>query len=108
MSEIFDTSVYPDRDPPDNLDSLEEKADFLHRIVGAFDFGLVPEAATIRLLSGWREVFDRFPLPGSPAYHALRSYFGWPRVERTTCFMEPTYRILDALEGRQDDFEGVV
>jgi hypothetical protein len=105
MTTPLDGSVYPDVDPPDELVTMEQKADYLHRIVGAFDFGIPPDRSTIRLLAGWREVFDQHPLPGSPGYHALRRYFGWPEVERTTFFVEPAYRKLDALEGREDGFE---
>lgn len=105
MKPPLDSSVYPDIDPPIELLTIEEKADHLHRVLAAFDFGIVPEAATIEFLRGWKEVFDRFPLTSSPGYHALRQFFGWPPVERTPCFIEPTYRKLDALEGRDDGFE---
>jgi hypothetical protein len=108
MTTPIDASVYPDVDPPLELITIEQKADYLHRVLGAFDFGMVPEAATIELFSGWREIFDRFPATGSPGYHALRQFFGWPRVEPTPYFVEPTYLKLDALEGREDGFEDCV
>jgi hypothetical protein len=53
-------------------------------------------------MAAWREVFDRYPLPASPAYHALRAYFGWPPVERARFFCEPVYLKLDRLEDRCD------
>ncbi len=105
MHEGIDAGVYPERVPPEALATLEEKADYLHRICAAFDHGVVPEEATLRLLSGWQEVFDRFPLPGLPSYHALRSYFGWQQTARWPYFMEPAYVKLDRIEGREDGFE---
>ena len=104
MSTIVDASVYPDEPPPKEFTSLAQKADYLHRIVGAFDYGLPPAAATLRLVSKWQEVFDAFPLPGSPGYHALRSYFGWPAIEETPFSAEPAYLKQDALEDREDGF----
>lgn len=108
MSTYVDTSVYPDTTPPTEFFTLSEKADYLHRVLSAFDFGLPPDVDTLRLLSGWREVFDAFVLPGSPGYHALRSYFGWPAVEQAPFPGEPAYLKQDALEGRTDGFENCV
>jgi hypothetical protein len=101
----IDGSVYPDCDPPQVLQTLEQKADYLHRIVAAFDFGIPPDAATLRLLSTWRDVFDAFPLPASPGYHALRSYFAWPESEQAPFPFEPTYLRQDAWESRVDGCE---
>jgi hypothetical protein len=108
MSTNIDASVYPDKPPPQELSSLAQKADYLHRIVSAFDFGLPPDAATLRLCSTWQEVFDAFPLPSSPGYHALRSYFGWPAIEKAPFPAEPAYWKLDALEDREDGFADCV
>lgn len=108
MKTYVDTSVYPDTIPPEEFFTLSQKADYLHRVLSAFDFGLPPEAATLRLLAGWREVFDTFVLPGSPGYHALRSYFGWVPVETTPFSGEPAYLKQDAFEGRTDGFENRV
>ena len=74
---MIDTSVYPDVDPPDELRTAEEKADYLQRICGAFDNGLPPTAETLREFREWKDVFDQFPLSGSPAYHTLRDIYGW-------------------------------
>ena len=108
MSIHIDTTVYPDSIPPTELNELSDKADYLHRVLSAFDFGLPPEADTLRLLSKWREVFDTFQFPSSPGYHALRSYFGWPAVAQAPFPGEPTYLKQDALEGRTDGFENCV
>ena len=105
MSRVPDSSVYPDREPPRVLTTLDEKAEYLQRVIGAFDRGIPPDEATLRLFSGWNEVFDRFAFRGSPAYHALRSFFGWKAVPRERFFSEPTYLKLDRREGRIDGFE---
>jgi len=105
---IVDASVYPDQDPPLVLETPEDKADYVHRICGAFDFGLPPTADTLVALRAWKEVFDRFPLPASPGYHALRSYYGWEPVARLPALSTPHYRVRDALEGREDGCEHLV
>lgn len=99
----FDTSVYPDCDPPANFDDWADRADYIQRVVGAFDMGLVPDAATRDLLRQWKAEFDRFPLSGSPGYHALRSFFGWESVPRARSSTRATYEIEDAWEGRGDE-----
>lgn len=105
MTEPVDESVYPDVDPPASLASPEVRADYLQRICGAFDFGIAPERATLELLAHWRDIFDRYPLRASPAYHALRTYYGWPAVEQLPYLGTPAYIKLDRLEGREDGFE---
>ncbi len=104
----LDASVYPDETPPTELIGSAQKADYLQRIVGAFDYGVPPEAPTIRLLSGWRDIFDAYPLLGSPGYHALRAYFGWPELPRERFASEPAYLRQDAFEGRLDGFEDCI
>ena len=83
----------------------DEKADYVHRICGAFDHGIVPEKSTLELRSVWKEVFDRFPLRSSPAYHALRAFHGWNPLEKLPYLGDPAYVKLDRLEGREDGFE---
>lgn len=101
----IDATVYPDREPPSELTTPEEKAEYVHRVCAAFDFGVPPEETTLQLLWGWKPVFDRFPISHSPAYHALRAFFGWEPVPRKTYLGEPGYRKLDAAEERTDGFE---
>ena len=101
----LDHSVYPDVPPPSVLNTPEEKADYIQRICGAMDFGITPEMETIRLFSQWKDVFDRFPLKASPAYHAFRSFFRWEPVEQLPYLGTPSYIKLDRLEGREDGFE---
>ena len=40
---IIAQSVYPDVAPPTTLSSLEDRADYVHRICAAFDLGVFPE-----------------------------------------------------------------
>ena len=105
MNIYIDAAVYPDTPPPEEFWTLSQKADYLHRVMSAFDFGLPPDAATLRMFSEWRDVFDAFPLSGSPGFHALRSFFGWPRIEQTPFSGEPAYLKQDDFEGRTDGFE---
>lgn len=102
----IDHSVYPDlQELPQELVDERDRADYVHRICGAWDFGIVPEWETFELLGGWRSVFDRFTLPHSPAYHAFRSWFGWPAVEKGTV-VETYAERLDRREGRSDPCSG--
>ena len=98
----IDHSVYPDREVlPDSLEDAGERADYIHRICAAWDFGIVPEPETFRLFRTWRSVFDAYPLPHSSAYHAFRTWFGWPAVEKGT-IIESLAERLDRREGRDD------
>lgn len=102
----LDHSVYPDMDePPSRLDSAEAKADYVHRICSAWDYGVHPESETFQVLSGWKDVFDRYPVLTSPAYHAFRAWFRWEALPRPPGIPGPTprYLILDRLEDRDDD-----
>jgi hypothetical protein len=105
----LDHSVYPDLEsPPDDLPTPEEKADYVHRICGAFDFGIFPERDDWLLFAGWREIFDRFPLPHSPAYHTFRARYRWPEVARGSHGLTPGWKIADLHEGREDPCENMV
>jgi hypothetical protein len=102
----IDHSVFPDVSVlPDELVTDEQKADYVERICGAWDFDIYPEWETLELFRGWKEVFDRFPLPYSPAYHTLRRWMEWEDVsfpkEGIVCHL--TYKVLDGVEGRDAD-----
>ncbi len=102
----IDHSVYPDLDePPTELNSNEEKADYVHRICAAWDFGVHPEQETFDLFEQWKEVFDLLPIVTSPAYRTFRAWFGWTPVEVPLTLMMPTpqWMLLDALEERPPD-----
>ena len=97
----IDHSVYPDSDALPDPQTPGERADYIHRICAAWDFGIVPDRETFEALSAWRAVFDDYPLPDSPAYHAFRSWFGWPSVARGAV-LETTAERLDRREMRSD------
>ena len=104
--DFIDQSVYPDRDePPAVLDTVEAKADYVHRICSAWDYGVHPEPETFTLLARWKDTFDRHPIPTSPAYHAFRAWFGWEPspVPPGLLFPIPRWVHLDRLEGRDED-----
>lgn len=100
---MIDPTLYPDlADAPEALPTPEDRADFLDRFCGAWDFGVPPRPATVEMMRGWRDVFDRFPVPQSPSYHALRAWYGWPEHPREPWFSRCPWEQLDALEGRED------
>ncbi len=106
MSLSIDQSVYPDYDkPPTILETPEAKADYVHRIFSAWDYGVHPDQATFDLFSQWREVFDQYPIVTSAAYHTFRRWFGWPPVSVPPGLPTPALRWehLDRLEGRPPD-----
>jgi hypothetical protein len=92
------------------LDSItdpaaRDRARILHRICAAWDYGVQPSAHTFALLSGWKDIFDRFPVVTSPAYHAMRLWFGWEAVPIPSGLHAPVARYIDydRLEGRGVD-----
>lgn len=102
----IDGSVYPDLDvPPRSLDSPQARADYVHRICSAWDYGVPPTRETFALFSDWKDVFDRFPIVTSPAYHAMRLWFGWEPVSVPSGLHPrvPRYAEYDRLEGRGED-----
>lgn len=101
-----DQSVYPDVDhPPRILETIEEKADYVHRVCAAWDMLVLPTPETFDLFSTWRAVFDSHPIATSPGYHAFRASFGWPPVNYPPGISPPTphYVRRDRLEGRGAD-----
>lgn len=103
--QFIDHSLYPDIDtPPLSLDTFEEKADYVERVCRGWDFDIFPEHETFELLSGWKEIFDNYQIPDSPAYHTFRSKFGWEKVEvKHNPNVHLTFAVLDAIEGREVD-----
>lgn len=98
---VIDGSVYPDVAPPAALASSSDRADYVQRICGAWDFGIAPTPATLSLFAAWRGVFDAYPLRHSPAYAAFRTLFGWPRIPGS--IVRARYELSDAAEGRAGD-----
>jgi hypothetical protein len=59
---------------------LAAQIDFLVRLCGAWDFGILPHEATVREIRRpqWREAVDECELLTSPTYHLLRQWHGLP------------------------------
>jgi hypothetical protein len=112
MTTPIDQSVYPDLDqPPDELVDDFAKADYLHRICTAWDFGIMPDRATSKLFAGWKDIFDRFPVSMSPAYHTFRAGLAWNVIPWPEGIKPPTpqWEHQDGIEGRDaDPCEGMV
>ena len=76
----LDGALYPDVAPPAQLDDLDDQIDFLARLCGAWDFGVLPEPATIAEVRrpAWVAAVDQCQLLTSPTYHLLRMWHGLP------------------------------
>lgn len=82
MPSWIDGTLYPDRPVPPSLDTLAERVDFLVRLCGAWDFGLLPRYETVIAVRRpeWREAVDACRLLTSPTYHLLRQWHDLPRL----------------------------
>jgi hypothetical protein len=78
----IDGSLYPDEPPPTVLRTLAEKVDFIARLCSAWDFGILPDAGTLREIRrrAWRAAVDRCRLLTSPTYHLVRRWHGLPSL----------------------------
>ena len=76
----LDGALYPDTEPPDALQGLAERVDFIARLCAAWDYGLLPGPETVEQVrrAEWREAVDACRLVTSPAYHLLRTWHGLP------------------------------
>jgi len=76
--EWIDGALYPDMEPPNTLNGLNEQVDFLARLCAAWDFGLLPDEQTILEIrrEQWLTAVDACRLLTSPAYHLLREWHG--------------------------------
>lgn len=83
MALRIDGSLYPDEEPPDRLESEGDRIDFIARLCSAWDFGFLPEPATVAELRRpeWRSAVDATRLLTSPTYHLLREWHRLPEVE---------------------------
>jgi len=102
MQPEIDHSLYPDTEPPLSLDKEADAAEYLRRVCGAYDFGIPPSDGVVATLRELRRVFDKYPMPGSPGYHALRRMFGWPAMPAIPVTMRRAEQ-LDDREGRAPD-----
>jgi hypothetical protein len=80
--EWIDGSLYPDMEPPDSLHDLADRVDFLVRLCGAWDFGLLPDSQVVDQIRqpDWRDAVDACRLLTSPAYHLLRDWHRLPSL----------------------------
>jgi hypothetical protein len=80
MQSWIDGTLYPDRQVPASLDTLADRVDFLVRVCGAWDFGVLPRHETVDEIRRpeWRDAVDACRLLPSPAYHILRQWHGLP------------------------------
>ena len=103
----IDHSLYPDLDEgdlPDTLSALEDQADYIHRLCGAWDFyGFSPSVEGLQMLAGWPEALRQFPILQSPAYCALCDYFGIPHGPPEPFLGRLRWEEQDELEGRSAD-----
>ena len=76
MSSWIDGALYPDTEPPETLETLADRVDFLVRLCGAWDFGVLPYPETVAEIRRpeWQEAVDDCRLLTSPAYHLLRAW----------------------------------
>lgn len=82
MQEWIDGALYPDTDVPESLELLPDKVDFLARLCGAWDFGILPYEETIEEIKRpeWREAVDACQMLTSIAYQILREWHDLPTV----------------------------
>jgi len=78
MQTWIDGSLYPDTKIPEDLLTLSDRVDFLARLLGAWDFGILPRQETVDVIRrpDWREAVEACRMLTSPAYHLLRSWHG--------------------------------
>lgn len=73
-----DGALYPEGEPPATLADLDDRVDFLARLCAAWDFGRLPDSATVTVIRGleWRDAVEACQLLTSPTYHLVRSWHG--------------------------------
>lgn len=76
----IDGSLYPDCPVPDEITMPADQIDFLARLCGAWDFGIMPRPVTLRrvLQPDLRQAVDETQMLTSCAYHLLRELHGLP------------------------------
>jgi hypothetical protein len=69
----IDGTLYPDTEPPTELNNLSEQVDFLARLCAAWDFGLLPNAETVAEIRqpGWCPAVPPLAPLARPAVVAL-------------------------------------
>ncbi|MCP4360980.1 MAG: hypothetical protein GY796_23480 [Chloroflexi bacterium] len=79
-SSWIDGTLYPDKEPPTQLTTVEDRIDYLSRLCAAWDFGLLPEQESVAEICRieWRSAVDQCRLLTSPTYHLLREWHKLP------------------------------
>lgn len=82
LTHWIDGSLYPDIEPPSEIDNVGEQIDFLARLCAAWDYGILPEPETLAEIRKplWRDIVDLCQLLTSPTYHLLRTWHGLPQL----------------------------
>jgi hypothetical protein len=82
MPSWLDSSLYPELNPPEVLESQGDRLDFIARLCAAWDFGVLPTEETVREVTqpAWRDSVDACRFLTSPAYHLLRRWHCLPRL----------------------------
>ena len=78
MAFVPDGALYPDVDPPGAIRSAADRIDFLARLCGAWDFGVLPSLETIAEVRRpeWRAAVEDALVLTSHTYHLLRAWHG--------------------------------
>jgi hypothetical protein len=76
----FDATLYPDEARPEVPATEGQRIDFIARVCGAWDFGVLPRRETIEEIRRprWRRAVDECRLVTSVTYHLLREWHGLP------------------------------
>lgn len=82
MQEWIDGALYPEMEPPEALETLADRVDFLTRLCGPWDFGILPYEETVNEVkrSEWRKAVDACQMLTSVAYQILRDWHDLPPV----------------------------
>jgi hypothetical protein len=82
MPTWIDGALYPDTEVPEEITTLADRVDFLVRLCGAWDFGVLPDRETVEEIRRpeWREAVDATRLLTSPVYHLVRSWHRLPKL----------------------------
>ena len=82
MPSWIDGTLYPDTEIPDEIESLDDRVDFLARLCSAWDFGVLPEPETVVEIRKkvWRDAVEACRLLTSPVYHLVREWHGLPEL----------------------------
>jgi hypothetical protein len=76
----FDLSLYPDEPDASPPRTLGERSEFIARLCGAWDFGVLPRRETVAEIRkpAWRRAVEECRLLPSVSYHLLRRWHRLP------------------------------